>query len=124
MPLYGSNWPIPDKFRLSPKAEIHFLSFINDIDSVFLKKTKNNYARRAAAISFVLTHFVLLIPESFAACVISAYSSGDSRVEMNLPRFSFLGSAGLPTFSVSLIVSCPSLHLAETAFAAMLSILP
>jgi hypothetical protein len=28
---------------------------------------------------------------------ISSYSSGERRVEMNLPRFSFSGSAGLPT---------------------------
>jgi hypothetical protein len=37
------------------------------------------------------------------ACSISSYSGGDNRVETNLPRFSFFGSAGLPTFGVSLI---------------------
>jgi hypothetical protein len=37
------------------------------------------------------------------AASISAYSGGDSLVEMNLPRFCLFGSAGLPTFGVSLI---------------------
>jgi hypothetical protein len=37
------------------------------------------------------------------AASISAYSGGDNRVEMNFPRFSFLGSIGLPTLFGSLI---------------------
>jgi len=36
---------------------------------------------------------------------ISAYSGGDSLVEMNLPRFSLSGSIGRPTFPSSLIIS-------------------
>jgi hypothetical protein len=43
------------------------------------------------------------MPDSFMACVISAYSGGETRVEINLPRFSLLGSTGLPTFGVSVI---------------------
>jgi hypothetical protein len=31
------------------------------------------------------------------AASISAYSGGDNLVEMNLPRFSFIGKAGRPT---------------------------
>jgi len=50
----------------------------------------------------------LLTPDSFIACSMSAYSNGDKRVEMNLPRLSFFGSAGLPTFGVSLMVSLDS----------------
>jgi hypothetical protein len=61
------------------------------------------YARRAAAISFFLTHSVLAIPEDLTAAMISSYSGGETRVEMNLPRFSFLGSIGRPTFGVSVI---------------------
>src|ERR1039457_2532491 len=61
------------------------------------------YARRAAAINLVLTQFVLFMPDSFAARMISSYSGGEIRVEMNFPRFSFLGSAGLPTLLISLI---------------------
>jgi hypothetical protein len=61
------------------------------------------YALLAAAISFILTHSVFAMPDDLMAASISAYSGGDSRVEMNLPRFSFLGSIGLPTFGVSLI---------------------
>jgi hypothetical protein len=53
--------------------------------------------------SFIRTHSVLVSPDDFIAASISAYSGGDNRVEMNLPRFSFLGSIGLPTFGVSLI---------------------
>ena len=60
-------------------------------------------ARRAAAMSFFLTHSVLDSPEDLMADSISAYSGGESLVEMNLPRFSLFGSAGLPTFGVSLI---------------------
>jgi hypothetical protein len=62
------------------------------------------HARRAAAISFFRTHSVLASPDSRIAFSISAYSGGDNRVEMNLPRFSFSGSTGLPTFGVSLII--------------------
>jgi hypothetical protein len=47
--------------------------------------------------------FRLGTPDSRTARVISSYSGGDNRVEMNLPRFSFLGSIGLPTLFVSLI---------------------
>jgi hypothetical protein len=61
------------------------------------------YARRAAAINLVLTHSVLAIPEDLTAAMISSYSGGETRVEMNLPRFSFLGSIGRPTFGVSVI---------------------
>jgi hypothetical protein len=45
----------------------------------------------------------LAIPEDFTAAMISPYSGGDNRVEMNFPRFSFLRSIGLPTGFVSLI---------------------
>jgi hypothetical protein len=45
----------------------------------------------------------LASPDDFIAASISAYSGGESRVEMNFPRFSFFGSIGLPTFGVSLI---------------------
>lgn len=41
------------------------------------------------------------------ACSISLYSAGESRVEMNLPRFSLSGSVGRPTFGISLIKSFP-----------------
>jgi hypothetical protein len=58
----------------------------------------------------VLTHSVLAMPDDLIACVISWYSTGESRVEMNLPRFSFLGSVGLPTFPVSFIL-CLSLKI-------------
>ena len=61
------------------------------------------YARRAAAINLVLTHSVLAIPEDLTAAMISSYSGGETRVEMNLPRFSFLGSVGRPTLGVSAI---------------------
>jgi len=65
-------------------------------------------ARRAAEITFVLTHLALPMPDSFTACMISACSTGETRIEMNFPRFSFLGSIGLPTLPVvSLMVSCP-----------------
>jgi hypothetical protein len=47
----------------------------------------------------------LAIPEDFTAAMISSYSGGEIRVEMNFPRFSFLGSVGLPTGFVSLIWS-------------------
>jgi hypothetical protein len=53
----------------------------------------------------VLTDSVLASPEDFTAAIISSYSGGDSRVEMNFPRFSLLGSIGLPTGFVSLIWS-------------------
>ena len=39
------------------------------------------------------------------AASISAYSGGESLVEMNLPRFSLFGSVGRPTFCVSLTKS-------------------
>jgi hypothetical protein len=74
----------------------------------------NFYARRAAFINFSRTHSVLVSPDDFMAASISAYSGGDNRVEMNLPRFAFLGSIGLPTLGVSLMVS--SFDLAATAF--------
>jgi len=61
------------------------------------------YARRAAAINLVLTHSVFAIPDDLTAAMISSYSGGETRVEMNLPRFSFLGSIGRPTFGVSVI---------------------
>jgi hypothetical protein len=35
--------------------------------------------------------------------MISSYSGGEIRVEINFPRFSFLGSIGLPTGFGSLI---------------------
>jgi hypothetical protein len=47
----------------------------------------------------------LASPDSRTARVISAYSGGDNRVEMNFPRFSFLGSIGLPTLFGSLILT-------------------
>ena len=50
------------------------------------------------------------------ACSISAYSGGDNRVEMNLPRFSFLGSAGLPTFGNSLMIPSICLNLKINVF--------
>ena len=59
------------------------------------------YARRAAAINLVLTHSIFAIPDDLTAATISSYSGGETRVEMNLPRFSFLGSIGRPTFGVS-----------------------
>ena len=39
------------------------------------------------------------------AASISAYSGGESLVEMNLPRFSLFGSVGRPTLGVSIIKS-------------------
>jgi hypothetical protein len=45
----------------------------------------------------------LASPDDLIAASISAYSGGESRVETNLPRFSFLGSIGLPTLFGSLI---------------------
>jgi hypothetical protein len=71
------------------------------------------YARRAAAINFFLTHSVFESGEALIAASISAYSNGDNRVEINLPRFSFLGSIGLPTFGVSLIWIFSSLAVAS-----------
>jgi hypothetical protein len=47
----------------------------------------------------------LAIPEDFTAAMISSYSGGEIRVEMNFPRFCFLGSIGLPTGFDSLIWS-------------------
>jgi hypothetical protein len=47
----------------------------------------------------------LPIPDALMACVISRYSAGDRRVDMNFHRFSRLGSAGRPTGFGSLIVS-------------------
>jgi hypothetical protein len=43
----------------------------------------------------------LAIPEDFTAAMISSYSGGEIRMEMNLPRFSFLGSVGRPTLGVT-----------------------
>jgi hypothetical protein len=45
----------------------------------------------------------LASPDILMAASISAYSGGDNRVETNLPRFSFLGSIGLPTLFGALI---------------------
>jgi hypothetical protein len=63
-----------------------------------------DYARRAAANNFFLAHVVFASPDSRAARLISSYSGGDNRVVMNFARFSFLGSIGLPTLGVSLII--------------------
>jgi hypothetical protein len=49
------------------------------------------YARRAAAINLVLTHSVFAIPDDLTATMISSYSGGETRVEMNPPRLSFFG---------------------------------
>jgi hypothetical protein len=67
----------------------------------------NYQARRAAAISFFLTHSVLESQDAAIAFSISAYSIGESRVEINLPRFFLYGSAGLPTGLGSLMAYTP-----------------
>src|SRR5260370_1521990 len=67
------------------------------------------YARRAAAISFFLTHSVFESGEALIAVSISTYSGGDNRVEINFPPFSFFGSAALPPFGFSLISFLPFL---------------
>jgi len=46
-------------------------------------------ARRAAASNLVLTHSVLASPDDFMAAMIASYSSGEIRLGMNFPRFSF-----------------------------------
>jgi hypothetical protein len=60
----------------------------------------------------------LAIPDDLTAAMISSYSGGEIRVEMNLPRFSFLGSTGLPTGFGSLILSFSTLVAACAAMPA------
>jgi hypothetical protein len=74
-------------------------------------------ARRAAAKSFFLTHCVFQSPEAFTASMISLYSSGDTRVVINLPRFSLSDSAGRPTGFGSLMVFSSSAS--QMAFAGL-----
>jgi len=46
------------------------------------------------------THSVLAVPDLLTASVISRYSPGDTRVEMNFPRASLLAIRGRPIFFV------------------------
>jgi hypothetical protein len=58
----------------------------------------------AAEIKAFLTHSGFLSPSRRIACVMAVYSGSETRVDMNFPRASFLGSFGRPILAVFMVI--------------------